>query len=105
MTTKIDKRKDARVQFARGIDVHIAGIDGTWRRACVMWDIAESGAKLSFDSSIEDLKLKEFFLILSSAGKVFRRCELAWVNGDQIGVRFLSKSPDQKTLFQKVSAN
>lgn len=33
--------------------------------------------------------LKEFFLLLSSPGLAYRRCELAWVNGEEIGVNFL----------------
>jgi hypothetical protein len=41
------------------------------------------------EGSVEGLHLKEFFLLLSSTGLAYRRCELAWVNGDQIGVIFL----------------
>jgi hypothetical protein len=41
------------------------------------------------------LHLKEFFLLLSSTGLAYRRCELSWVNGDQIGVNFL-KTGDKK---------
>jgi hypothetical protein len=33
-------------------------------------------------------------LLLSSTGLAYRRCELGWVNGDQIGVSFLK--PDKK---------
>ena len=90
-TAPTEKRKDSRVQFSRGIDVQIIAIDGTWRRACVMLDVADRGAKLEVKNSIKGLNLKEFFLVLSTTGRAFRRCELAWVNGDQIGVRFLSK--------------
>jgi len=36
--------------------------------------------------------LKEFFLLLSSTGLAYRRCELAWLNGDQIGVTFLKQA-------------
>ena len=65
------------------------GIDGTWRRECTMEDISETGAKLTVEGSVEGLHLKEFFLLLSSTGLAYRRCELSWVNGDQIGVNFL----------------
>jgi len=54
-----------------------------------MTDVAEAGAKLKVDGSIEGLALKEFFLLLSTTGAAFRRCELAWINGDHIGVHFL----------------
>ena len=69
-------------------------IDGTWRRDCIIEDISETGAKLGIESSIDGLALKEFFLVLSSTGLAFRRCELAWVNGDRFGVIF--KRPDKK---------
>ena len=68
---------------------HMMAIDGTWRRACLLKDISESGARLIMEGSIKGLSLKEFFLLLSSSGLAYRRCELAWVNGDQIGVNFL----------------
>jgi hypothetical protein len=38
---------------------------------------------------VQGLNLKEFFLLLSSTGLAYRRCELGWVNGDQIGANFL----------------
>src|SRR5262244_4020816 len=85
----IERRKGERVVFERGIPAHMMGIDGTWRRDCVMEDVSETGAKLTIEGSVEGLHLKEFFLLLSSTGLAYRRCELAWVTGDQIGVTFL----------------
>jgi hypothetical protein len=90
-----ERRKGERVIFERGISAHMMGIDGTWRRDCTMEDISETGAKLTVEGSVEGLHLKEFFLLLSSTGLAYRRCELAWVNGDQIGVNFL-KTGDKK---------
>ena len=72
------------------------GIDGTWRRDCTMEDISETGAKLTVEGSVEGLHLKEFFLLLSSTGLAYRRCELSWVNGDQIGVNFLKTGDKRK---------
>ena len=89
------RRKGERVTFERGIPAHMMGIDGTWRRDCTMEDVSETGAKLTVEGSVEGLHLKEFFLLLSSTGLAYRRCELAWVNGDQIGVNFL-KQGDKK---------
>ncbi|ULL01181.1 PilZ domain-containing protein [Bradyrhizobium sp. I71] len=89
MAVQTDQRGNGRVVFERGIPAQIMGIDGTWRRDCTMEDVSESGAKLTIDGSVEGLHLKEFFLLLSSTGLAYRRCELAWVNGDQIGVNFL----------------
>ncbi len=72
------------------------GIDGTWRRECTMEDVSETGAKLTVEGSVEGLHLKEFFLLLSSTGLAYRRCELSWVNGDQIGVNFLKPAKRRK---------
>ena len=72
------------------------GIDGTWRRDCTLEDVSETGAKLTVEGSVEGLHLKEFFLLLSSTGLAYRRCELAWVNGDQIGVNFLKQGDKKK---------
>src|SRR4051794_3780476 len=78
-----------RVTFERGYAVQMFAIDGTWRRACTMHDVSETGARLSIEGPIQNLNLKEFFLVLSSTGVAFRRCELAWVNGEELGVNFL----------------
>ena|SRR5215218_7297300 len=88
-------RKSDRVSFARGYDMHIMGIDGTWRRACKMLDISGTGARLKVEGSIEGLSLKEFFLLLSTTGLAFRRCELVRVDGDQMGVHFLKEKPNK----------
>jgi len=98
MTSVANRRKASRVSFARGIDVQIVAIDGTWARKCTMLDASDTGVRLELKGSMEGLKLKEFFLLLSSTGVAFRRCELAWVNGDQVGALFMKegKSP-QKT--------
>jgi hypothetical protein len=102
MAVKTDERGNSRVVFERGIAAQMMGIDGTWRRDCTMEDVSESGAKLTIDGSVEGLHLKEFFLLLSSTGLAYRRCELAWVNGDQIGVNFL-KLGDKKKKARSTS--
>src|ERR1700677_2716625 len=99
-----ERRKGERVIFERGISAHMMGIDGTWRRDCTMEDISETGAKLTVEGSIEGLHLKEFFLLLSSTGLAYRRCELAWVNGDQIGVNFLKTGDKKKKTRRPQSA-
>src|SRR6202040_1655063 len=98
-----ERRKGERVTFERGFAAHMMGIDGTWRRDCTMEDISETGAKLTIEGSVEGLHLKEFFLLLSSTGLAYRRCELTWVNGDQIGVNFL-KTGDKKKKSTKRGA-
>lgn len=93
MAATDNRRTIHRVVFSRGIDVQMFAIDGTWRRPCTMLDASETGVRLALKSSIEGLNLKEFFLVLSSTGVAFRRCELAWINGDQVGATFLSEAP------------
>lgn len=97
MDAAANRRKVHRVVFSRGIDVQIFAIDGTWHRDCSMLDVSDTGARLALKSSIEGLNLKEFFLVLSSSGVAFRRCELAWINGDQIGATFLNEAGGQRT--------
>jgi hypothetical protein len=97
-----EQRKQHRVVFERGYSVNIMAIDGTWRRSCTMLDVSEGGARLVVDGSVQGLNLKEFFLLLSSTGLAFRRCELAWVNGEELGVYFL-KQGKGKAAGQKLS--
>lgn len=80
------------------------GIDGTWRRSCTLEDVSETGAKLTVATTVEGLNLKEFFLLLSSTGLAYRRCELAWVNGDQIGVNFLKQGEKRKKASRRTDA-
>ena len=101
--TVSDRRSQTRVTFERGIKAHIMGIDGTWRRACTMADVSADGARLIVEESFADLNLKEFFLVLSSNGSVHRRCEMAWINGNEIGARFVTQK--QSTMKKpKVAA-
>jgi len=83
------RRKAERVQFGKGFAMKIIAIDGSWFRACNILDVSEEGALLQFDQSLGGLNLDEFFLALSSTGVAFRRCKMAWVNGDQMGIHFI----------------
>ena len=94
-------RKSARVDFERGIPVYMMGIDGTWRRDCMMLDVSQTGARLLIEGSLEGLDLKEFFLLLSSTGLAYRRCKLARVAGDEIGVAFLERDKFKKKKATK----
>jgi hypothetical protein len=83
----------ARVVFGRGYHVWIMAIDGTWRRSCLLNAVSAVDAELTLEGSIEGLHLKEFFLLLSSTGLAYRRCELVKVNGAELEIRFLSTRP------------
>jgi PilZ domain-containing protein len=98
----MEQRKAHRVAFERGFAANMMAIDGTWQRPCTMQDVSETGAKLTVGGSIEGLPLKEFFLVLSTVGKAYRRCRLAWVNGDQVGVSFIKAVNVRKMSQQPV---
>src|SRR3981081_4564212 len=89
-------RKSGRVDFERGIPVYMMGIDGTWRRDCMMLDVSQTGARLLVEGSLEGLDLKEFFLLLSSTGLAYRRCSMVRIAGEQIGVQFNDKETAKK---------
>jgi PilZ domain len=92
MSNPTERRKGQRVEFERAIDCRMMAIDGTWSRECKMQDVSDTGARLTVEGSIEGLVLKDFFLLLSSTGLAYRRCELSWVNGDQLGAGFMKPS-------------
>ncbi|MFO1110452.1 MAG: PilZ domain-containing protein [Bradyrhizobium sp.] len=104
MNAVVNRRKARRVTFAHGIDVQIFAIDGTWRRPCMMLDVSETGVRLVLKSSLEGLNLKEFFLVLSSTGLAFRRCQLAWINGEEIGAHFLDEAGGSRLKRPKEEA-
>lgn len=85
-----ERRKNVRIDFSHEISAQIVAIDGTWRRACKISDVSETGANIMVEGSIERLQIKEFFLLLSKTGPAYRRCELAWVNGASLGARFIA---------------
>jgi hypothetical protein len=89
-------RKSERVNFDRGVPVYMMGIDGTWRRGCKLVDVSQTGARLRVEGSLEGLDLKEFFLLLSSTGLAYRRCQLVRLAGDEIGVEFLAREKKPK---------
>jgi hypothetical protein len=95
-------RKSERVDFERGVPVYMMGIDGTWRRDCLMIDVSQTGARLLIEGSLQGLDLKEFFRLLSSTGLAYRRCRLVRVDGNQIGVAFLARG---KTVAKRPSAD
>ncbi len=84
------------VVFERGIAAYIMGIDGTWRCECTMDEVSEAGASLTINRAMDGLNLKEFFLVLSSTGLAFRRCQLARVNGNRISAIFVSQKGRKK---------
>jgi hypothetical protein len=91
-----DTKGAERVTFSRGYDVCIMAIDGTWRRDCQLKAISDSDAILTVEGSIQGLNLKEFFLLLSSTGLAYRRCELVRVNGSEMDIQFIKGKNKKK---------
>ena len=100
---KEKERESQRVVFERPLTAQMMAIDGTWRRACSVKDVSENSATLRVESSIEGLALTEFFLLLSSTGLAYRRCQLDRVNGDELEVSFL-RQKTKKRLSREPSA-
>jgi hypothetical protein len=91
-----ENRKALRVKFEHKRPVNLMGVDGTWRRSSMLLDISDTGARLEIEGSAEVLRAREFFLLLSSTGLAFRRCELIWIDGSQVGVRFVAEKGPRK---------
>jgi PilZ domain len=90
-------RKSNRVRFEHFCSpVNIVAIDGTWRRQGLLRDVSATGAQLEIDGTTDVFQAKEFFLLLSSTGAAFRRCELVWINGLTVGVRFIAENKKKK---------
>lgn len=95
-----NNRKSDRVQFQRAFPANLMGVDGTWSRVCHLLDVSSTGARLEIEGTTEVLRAKEFFLVLSSTGLAFRRCEMVWIDGTTVGIRFLlnnTKSNSKKS--------
>jgi len=95
---RFDSRKALRVRMDHRQPVNLMGVDGTWRRSCVLLDVSETGAKLEVEGTLDVLQAKEFFLLLSSTGLAFRRCELIWIDGTMAGVHFVNAATKKNRL-------
>lgn len=91
-----EKKALDRVAFGRGYDVCIMGIDGIWRRDCLLQAISDTDAQPTVEGSIQGLNRKELFLLLSSTGLAYRRCELVRVNGTDMDIQFLKTKGRKK---------
>jgi hypothetical protein len=99
-----DRRQNDRVAFERGFPAAITALDGKWRMPCAMDDVSNEGAKLTVKGNVEGIDLKEFILLLSANGKAFRRCELSWIEGSELGVRFIKSDGKKRAPAGPVKA-
>ena len=93
---KFDGRKTSRVKMDHRQPVNLMSSDGTWRRSCVLLDVSQTGAKVEVEGTLDVLQAKEFFLVLSSTGLAYRRCELVWIDGTMAGVHFITADTKKK---------
>ncbi|TFV73105.1 PilZ domain-containing protein [Bradyrhizobium frederickii] len=93
---KFDGRKASRVKMDHRQPVNLMGSDGTWRRRCVLLDVSQSGAKVEVEGTLDVLQAKEFFMLLSSTGLAYRRCELVWIDGTTAGIHFIATDGKKK---------
>ncbi|MET4799246.1 PilZ domain-containing protein [Bradyrhizobium sp. LB11.1] len=101
---RFDGRKDSRVKMDHRQPVNLMGSDGTWRRTCVLLDVSNTGAKIEVEGTLDVLQAKEFFLVLSSTGLAYRRCELVWIDGTMAGVHFVNGDTRKKPASAKATA-
>lgn len=102
---RFDSRKALRVRMEHKHPVNLMGSDGTWRRTCFLLDVSETGAKIEVEGSLEVLQAKEFFMLLSSTGLAFRRCELVWIDGTMAGIHFVNAASKRaKALSSQTAA-
>jgi hypothetical protein len=79
-----NRRKAVRRTIGYG--AKIVANDGSWQRDCRVLDISQTGAKIAIDRAAA--LPRDFILALSAKGSAMRRCEVVWVLGGQLGVRF-----------------
>ncbi len=101
---KFDGRKASRVRMDHRHPVNLMGSDGTWRRSCVLLDVSQTGAKVEVEGTLDVLQAKEFFMLLSSTGLAYRRCELVWIDGTTAGVHFITADGKRKPASAPAAA-
>ncbi len=86
-------RTDLRVKPRKPLHypAWIESDDGSAPRVCMIWDISESGARLT--KTGEDCPPDTFTIRLSNDGKLTRRCRVVWRSGVHLGIEFLRDAP------------
>jgi hypothetical protein len=95
---RFDNRKALRVRMDHRQPANLMGSDGTWQRKCVLVDVSQTGAKIEVEGTLDVLRAREFFLVLSSTGLAYRRCELVWIDGTMAGIHFLNGAEKKDRL-------
>ena len=67
----------------------IVADDASWIYPCEIFDVSTGGAKLAIYCPPQTPLADQFFLQLSEISRANRYCEVAWRQGNEIGVRFI----------------
>jgi PilZ domain len=67
----------------------IVADDGSWMYPCEIFDVSVGGARLAVYCPSQTSLPGQFLLQLSEISQIGRSCELAWQQGNEIGVRFV----------------
>ena len=70
----------------------IVADDGTWMYPCEIFDVSVGGARLAIYCPAQTPLPEQFLLRLSEISQTSRYCELAWRQGNEIGVRFVREA-------------
>ena len=98
-----NRRLVTRVNFESKVAAYIVAADGSWQRKCFVNDISKTGAKLTVDGPLDKLNPKQFFLVMSANGNVYRRCEKSWIIGSELGVNFIEAlAPSPKRAMRQM---
>lgn len=89
-------RKTARVQFEHKHLVNLMGVDRTWRQTLTLLDASESRRQARGRTLPTPPRQKKTFSWFYPPPMAFRRCELVWVNGPHVGVRFITEKTNKK---------
>jgi hypothetical protein len=80
----LERRKGKRRSL--GYVAAVVSLDGKLKRDCVVDNISATGARLRIEAPKESPE--EFILMLSARGEARRRCQIAWREAREVGVRF-----------------
>jgi hypothetical protein len=83
-----ENRKSARFLMRRGAEVIFDAPELPIR--CVVLDLSDSGARLSFANPIAGLT-RNFTLVLFNDASVRRDCEVVWTDSRSAGVKFVGQ--------------
>ncbi|QAU43332.1 PilZ domain-containing protein (plasmid) [Bradyrhizobium sp. CCBAU 53351] len=82
------KRGTRFVRFEHEHRMTLLAADGRWWRNCILIEASETGARVLIDGSPDVLRSRHFFLLLSTTGLAFRRCELVRLDGSEADILF-----------------